>query len=297
MSGNRLYGCVEAGGTKFVCSLGNDEGLIGERARIATTRPEQTLAEVRAFFAAAAATHGPIDAYGIGSFGPIDRDRGSRGWGTILKTPKPHWSDAALVAGIVGDADVPTGFDTDVAAAAMAEATVGAIGGIVVYVTVGTGIGGGVVADGVPLDGERHAEMGHFRVPRHPADTGFAGRCPYHGDCLEGIASGPAIVDRWGCSLSDLPDDHVGHKIVAQALAHLSITLIATLSPRRIALGGGVLHTPGLIDRIRREARRLNNGYLLPDEMIDTVVAPTALDGDAGLLGALMLARRAAQID
>ncbi|PCD02626.1 fructokinase [Sphingomonas spermidinifaciens] len=294
--GERIYGCVEAGGTKFVCSLGNDWGLISERARIPTTTPEATLAAVRAFFAAASAAHGPIAAYGIGSFGPIDRDRGSPGWGKILQTPKPGWSGTPLVPGIVGEARVPIGFDTDVAAAAMAEAAIGGIGGVVVYVTVGTGIGGGVVVDGVPLDGERHAEMGHFRVPRHAADLGFAGRCPYHGDCLEGIASGPAIIDRWGRSLSELPEDHVGHDIIAQALAHLSVTLIATLSPRRIALGGGVLHTPGLIDRIRREARAIDNGYLLPGEAIDAVIAPSALDGDAGLLGALMLARRAAEM-
>lgn len=295
MSGNRLYGCVEAGGTKFVCSLGDAQGLVGDRARIPTTTPGETLAAVRDFFAAAAHRHGPVAAYGIGSFGPVDRDRHSPGWGRILQTPKPGWSGAELVAAITGGAAVPTGFDTDVAAAAMAEAVMGGIDGIVVYVTVGTGIGGGVVVNGVPLDGERHAEMGHFRVPRHPADLGFAGRCPYHGDCLEGIASGPAIIDRWGRSLSELPQDHAGHDIVAQALAHLSITLIATLSPRRIALGGGVMHTPGLIDRVRREARRLNKGYLLPDDAIDAVVAPSALDGDAGLLGALMLARRAAE--
>ncbi|WP_315763775.1 ROK family protein [Sphingomonas sp. Y38-1Y] len=289
MGGKRLYGCVEAGGTKFVCSLADDCGPIGERVRIATTTPDETLAAVRAFFAAASAERGPIDTYGIGSFGPVDRDRGSADWGSILNTPKPGWSGTKLVAGIAGD--TPAGFDTDVAAAAMAEAAVGRIGGVVVYITVGTGIGGGVVVDGVPLDGERHAEMGHFRVPRHPDDTDFPGRCPYHGDCLEGIASGPAIFDRWGASLSELPGDHPGHAIVAQALAHLAIALIATLSPRRIAFGGGVLGTPGMIDRIRAETRRLDNGYLLPPQAVDAVVAPSALSGDAGLLGAWMLAR------
>lgn len=293
MSAAPLLGCIEAGGTKFVCGLARGGELLPDRARIDTTTPEETLAAVNGWFAEAAARHGAIEGFGIASFGPIDRDPGSPGWGHILATPKPGWSGVPL-AQTVGDAfGVPVGFDTDVNGAAMAEAAIGGQRGLVVYITVGTGIGGGAVIDGVPLAGIRHAEMGHFYPPRHPEDLGFAGRCPFHGPCLEGLASGPAILDRWGVPLSELPPEHPGHRIIAFTLAHLAITLIATLSPHRIAFGGGVLKTPGLVDGIRREAMALNNGYLIEDARIAEIVAPTCLNEDAGLYGAMLLAERA----
>lgn len=288
-----LLGGIEAGGTKFICGLARDGVLLGERARIETTTPEATLGAVKAWFAAAQERHGPLDGLGIASFGPVDRDPSSPGWGSILPTPKPGWTGVPL-ATMLGEAlGVPVGFDTDVNGAAMAEASVGGQRGLVVYITVGTGIGGGAVLDGVPLAGVRHAEMGHFYPPRHPDDLDYAGRCPFHGACLEGLASGPAILDRWGTSLSELPPEHPGHAIIAFYLAHLSVALMATLSPHRIAFGGGVLKTPGLIDAIRREAVTLNRGYLIEDSRLAEIIAPTCLEEDAGLYGAMLLARRA----
>ncbi len=289
-----LLGCIEAGGTKFICGLARGGELLPERVRIETTSPEETLGAAIAWFAAAQARHGAIAGFGIGSFGPVDRDLDSPGWGAILATPKPGWTGVRL-AHIIGDAfgGVPVGFDTDVNGAAMAEAAIGGQRGLVVYITVGTGIGGGAVMDGVPIAGVRHAEMGHFYPPRHPYDLGFAGRCPFHGACMEGLASGPAILDRWGVPLSELPADHVGHRIIAFYLAHLSVALLATLSPHRIAFGGGVLKTPGLIEGIRREVVALNRGYLIEDARIAEIIAPTCLDEDAGLYGAMLLGERA----
>jgi len=289
---NRLFGCVEAGGTKFLCALADDRGLIGDRLRIPTTTPDETIGAVIRFFEEAQRHDGPLSAIGIASFGPIDRDTASPGWGAILNTPKPGWSGAPFASRIRDRFGVPVGFDTDVNGAAMAEAALGGLSGVTVYITVGTGIGGGVVVDGAPIDGVRHAEMGHLYAPRHPADD-FAGHCPYHADCLEGMASGPAVLARWGHSLSELPQDHPAHDIVAHYLAHLCVALMATLSPHRIAFGGGVIDTPGLIDRVRAHARRYNADYLLPNDRFDGIIAPSSLDGEAGLHGALMLAKRA----
>lgn len=291
--GEQLLGCIEAGGTKFVCGLSRGGKLLPDRARFETRDPAATLGAVRAWFARAEARHGGIDAFGIGSFGPIDRDPRSRAWGSIRNTPKPGWSNISIVDAIREAFPVPIGFDTDVNAAAMAEASIGRHSGIVVYITVGTGIGGGIVADGVPLDGLCHPEMGHFYPPRHPADLAFAGRCPFHGACLEGLASGPAIIDRWGKPLSQLPADHEALDIIAFYLAHLAIGLIATLSPHRIAFGGGVMNTPGLIERIRAQSGALHAGYQFDAGQLAATIDKTGLGDNAGLLGAMLLAQRA----
>lgn len=290
-----LLGCIEAGGTKFVCALARGGVLLGDRARIETTDPDTTLSAVVAWLEGAQARHGRIEAIGIASFGPIERNRSSPRWGMILDTPKSGWSGTPLATEIGGRFGVPVGFDTDVNGAAMAEAALGKQPGLVVYVTVGTGIGGGVVSSGIPIDGMRHAEMGHLYPPRHPRDLEFAGCCPFHGPCLEGLASGPAIIARWGRPLSELPPEHEAHGIIAFYLAHLSITLLAALSPHRIAFGGGVMMTPGLIDAIRREAQALNAGYLVEGARIAEIIAPTSLNQDAGLYGAMLLADRALQ--
>ncbi|MEY2926319.1 MAG: hypothetical protein RL367_796, partial [Pseudomonadota bacterium] len=215
------FACIEAGGTKFVAGIVSGDGAIVETARFDTTTPDQTLGATIAWLQAAAARHGGIDAAGIASFGPLELDRSAANWGHITATTKPGWSHTDFAARVARELGVAVGFDTDVNGAALAEARWGAAQGqrVSVYVTVGTGIGGGAIVDGKPLCGLSHPEMGHIRPARHPADAGFAGVCPFHGDCLEGLASGPAIIARWGASLSNLPADHPGHAIIAWYLA------------------------------------------------------------------------------
>lgn len=291
-----LFGCIEAGGTKFVLGVARSADDVPRTHRIPTTSPQETLDAALAFFAEAEAEHGGFTAFGIASFGPVDLDRRSPAWGCITDTPKPGWSGTDL-AGVFGRRfGCPVGFDTDVNGAALAESLWGACVGsdVAVYVTVGTGIGGGALVEERPLHGARHPEMGHMRPSRHPLDRDFAGTCPFHGDCLEGLASGPAIQARWGASLSDLAPDHEAHEVVAHYLAQLVVTQQALLSPRRIVLGGGVMATPGLIDRVRAEAERLAGGYFgTPDYA--ALVVPPGLGDRAGLLGALALAQRAAR--
>lgn len=295
-SGGPLFGCVEAGGTKFVLGVARAHDAVLRTHRIPTTGPEETLAAALAFFRQAAEELGAFAAFGIASFGPIDLDRLSPGWGRITDTPKVGWSGTGL-AGAFGRAfSCPIGFDTDVNAAALAESLWGACVGadIAIYVTVGTGVGGGALVEERPIHGHRHPEMGHIPLRRHPQDRDFAGICPFHGDCLEGLASGPAIHARWGASLSDLAPDHIGHDVVAFYLAQLVVAQQAILSPRRIVLGGGVMATPGLVDRIRAQAERLAGGYFGTADYAALVVPP-ALGDRSGLLGALALAQRAAR--
>ncbi len=289
-----LFGCIEAGGTKFVLGIARDPDTILRTARIATTSPQETIAAALDFFTAAQGEWGDFDALGIASFGPVDLDRTSPGWGRIVDTPKPGWSGTDLVGPFARALACPVGFDTDVNGAILAESLWGAAVGadIAVYVTVGTGIGGGALVEERPVHGSRHPEMGHILPRRHPDDHDFAGICPFHGDCLEGLASGPAIAARWGASLSELDADHPAHDIVAHYLAQLVIAQQALLSPRRIVLGGGVLGTPGLIDRVRTEAARLANGYFGTPDYATLITSP-GLDDRAGLLGALALAQRA----
>lgn len=278
-----LYGCVEAGGTKIVLGVIGRPGDIRETHRIPTGEQGETLAAMRSWFA----DRSPLRAIGIASFGPVDVDPASPGWGRITETTKPGWSGADM-AGVFADFDVPIGFDTDVNGAALAENLWGAAKGdnVAAYVTVGTGIGGGLVVDGAPVHGSRHPEMGHILARRHPADD-FAGACSFHGDCFEGLASGPAILARWGKPLSDLPPDHPAHGIVAFYLGQLAVAIQAVVSPPRIVMGGGVLGTPGLLERVQAEASAQSGRYFSP-----TVVAP-GLGIHSGLLGALALAMRA----
>ena len=295
---SRLYALIEAGGTKFVVATARSKDEILQVGRIPTTTPGDTLGRALAFFYDAEADFGPFDAAGIGSFGPADVDRNSPGWGRITSTPKPGWSGIDI-AGTIGNAlRCPVGFDTDVNAAALAEARWGASQetSVSTYVTVGTGIGGGVVIDGKPLHGRRHPEMGHARPERHPRDRDFVGVCPFHGACFEGLASGPAIMARWGAMLSDLPLDHEAHGIVAFYLGQLVVMQQAMLSPDRIVFGGGVLGTDGLLPRIRDAAADLARGYFGLDrcDYEDLVVAP-GLGERSGLLGALVLAVEAAR--
>lgn len=280
------YGLIEAGGTKFVLGISDAGGTIAARHRIETTTPAETLPACIDWLRGQG---GDFAAIGIAAFGPLDLDRASPTYGHVRPTPKPHWSGADLVTPFADAFACPVALDTDVNGAALAEAQWGAGRGqgSLLYLTIGTGVGGGFVADGHLLHGLSHPEMGHIRLPRHPDDTAFAGVCPFHGDCLEGLASGTAIHARWGASLSDLPAGHPAHGIVAWYLGRALATFQAVMDPARIVLGGGVTATPGLLDLVRAETAAAGAGYFV-GRAEEVVVAP-GLKGDAGLLGALAL--------
>jgi fructokinase len=290
-----LYGGIEAGGTKWVCAVGTGPDDLRATTRFPTTTPEATLGQAVAFFKG----QPPVAAIGIGSFGPIDVHRTSPTFGYITTTPKPGWRDAD-VAGPIGQAlGVPIGFDTDVNTAALGEWRWGAAQGLdtLVYLTVGTGIGGGVIAAGNLLHGLLHPEIGHMRIPRDPARDPFAGSCPYHGDCLEGLAAGPALAARWGERGEQLPPGHPAWELQAHYLALALSNLVCILSPQRIILGGGVMHQPGLIERIRRNVQSLLNGYVQApqiEQSIDSYIVLPGLGDQAGVLGAIALAEQAA---
>lgn len=283
------YGLIEAGGTKFVLGIATDKDTIETATRIETTTPEATLGAVIDWFVA----QGSIDAIGVGSFGPIELDKASPNWGHITDTPKPNWSGADIVGPLSRAFDCPVAIDTDVNGAALAEHLWGAgrEQRSLIYLTIGTGVGGGAVVDGKIVHGISHPEMGHFRLPRHPDDLEFDGHCPFHGACLEGLAAGPSIIARWGASLSELPASHPGHEIIAWYLAQAVVTMQAVLAPGRIVLGGGVMATPGLIKRVRVQAVKLGGGYFVGD--VTGVVTLPGLGDKAGLLGALALAQAA----
>lgn len=290
-----MLAAIEAGGTKFVLAVGPSPDSITARHTIPTRDPATTLAEAAAWFAA----QGPVAALGIGSFGPVELDPASPQWGFVTTTPKPGWAGtdvARHLARALGQAkgSVPVGFDTDVNAAALAEhrARGGDAGGSLAYLTIGTGIGGGLVLDGRPVHGIAHPEIGHIYPRRHPADTDFPGVCPNHGDCLEGLAAGPAVMARWGVSLSELPAHHPGHAIIADYIAQACHVLFASVAVEEVVIGGGVAQTPGLVDKIAARARALDAGYL-PGGARHRIIAPR-LGTESGITGAMLLAERAA---
>ena len=294
-----LYGAVEAGGTKFVCAVAHDVDEIVAETRVATTTPLETLAGVETFFARAQAELGAFHALGIATFGPVDLNPPSPTFGRILATPKAGWADTDLVGPLARRFGCPVAIDTDVNAAALAEALHGAgLGcGTVVYVTVGTGIGGGAFIQGRTLRGALHPEMGHIRVTRDERDTHFRGVCPFHGDCLEGLASGSAIAARYGVSLDLLPRDHEAFGVVGNYLGQLAANVILVLSAERIVFGGGVMRCHALLHEIRAAAARVLNGYGgTPAEGVALgrlIVAP-GLGERSGIAGAIALAKRAA---
>ncbi|MGH9664202.1 MAG: ROK family protein [Bryobacteraceae bacterium] len=290
-----VFGGIEAGGTKFVCGIGTGADDL-QVARIATETPEATIANAVAFFQERAA--GRLQAIGIGSFGPVDLHPESATFGYITSTPKLAWRNCDLVGAIRAALRVPVGFDTDVNAAALGEARWGAAQGLsdFLYLTVGTGIGGGEMVNGRVLHGLMHPEMGHIRIPHDLARDPYRGCCPYHGDCLEGLASGPAMEERWGVAADRLPPEHPGWQLEAHYLALALNTWVCTLSPRRLLLGGGVMQQPHLFDMIRKELTEILNGYIQMSEITEDneqfVTAPR-LGARAGVLGALVLAEQA----
>ena len=295
-----LIAAIEAGGTKFVCALGTGPDHILAETSIATTNPKDTMHAVLRFFSGAKAKHGAIAAIGVGTFGPVDLDPASHTFGYITTTPKHGWQHTDVVGPLKSQFKVPVGFDTDVNAAVFGEYMWGAGKGCdpLIYLTVGTGIGGGIIVNGHLLHGALHPEIGHLHVPP-PAGKGAINsdcQCPFHKSCLEGFASGPSIMKRWGQRAESLSADHAAWDDVSEVIAHGLTNLILTLSPRRIILGGGVMHQAHLYPLIRSKVARDLNGYLQISEVtrgIDSFIVPPGLGDRSGLLGALALGQGA----
>jgi fructokinase len=288
-----VYGGLEAGGTKFICAIGAGPQAILAEERFPTTTPAETLARAVAFFQRASDLE--VAAIGIGSFGPVDLDPESTTYGCITTTPKPGWAQVDLRGHIQRALNVPVAFDTDVNAAAFGEhywVPENRALDPLLYMTIGTGIGVGVVVNGQPLHGLLHPEAGHIFIPRDPRDS-FAGACPYHGDCCEGLAAGPTLAKRWGQPAETLPPDHPAWPLEAHYLALAVANLTLTLSPQRIILGGGVMQHEDLHARVRREVVQLLNGYLPSDHITrrpEQFIVPPALGQRSGVLGAIALA-------
>jgi fructokinase len=270
-----------------LCAVGTGPGDIRAQVRIPTGAPAATLARAVAFFREQPT---PVAAVGIASFGPVDLDPRSATFGFITTTPKPGWAHTDVAGPFRESLGVPVGFDTDVNGAALGEHRWGAAPGVdpLVYVTVGTGIGGGAVVNGRLLHGLVHPEMGHLRVRRDRVADPFPGRCPYHGDCLDGLASGRALRERWGAPAETLPADHPAWTLETEYLALGLASIVAVLSPRRLVVGGGVMQQPALLPRVRRRLTELLAGYVRASEIV-----PPSLGADAGVIGALALAHDA----
>ena len=283
-----MLGAIEAGGTKFVCAVGDEKGNIVDRVQIPTTIPEETIGKVSEFFQGHS-----IKAIGVGSFGPIDVDRESRTYGYITSTPKPGWRNYPFVQTLKDALALPVGFTTDVNAAALGEVTLGAATGVdsCLYITVGTGIGAGAVVHGQILEGLSHPEMGHILIRRHPNDS-YQGKCPYHHDCLEGLASGPAIEERWGDKGVQLADRAEVWDLEGYYLAQALMQYILILSPKRIILGGGVMKQQSVFAAIYRYLPEFVQNYISLPELPNYIVSP-GLGDNAGITGALILAQHA----
>ena len=286
------YGALEAGGTKMVLAVADDQLHILARESLPTETPEATMPRMLAFF-----REHPVDALGIGSFGPLDLNPLSATYGCITKTPKLSWVDYPLLPVFQRELGIPCVLDTDVNAAALAEAETGAAKGLknCVYVTIGTGVGAGIYCEGNLVHGLMHPEFGHILLSPHPDDPMPRGVCPYHAGCLEGLASGPSIEKRWGVPARELPADHPAWRLEAHYLAQMCVTALMTVSPEKIILGGGVMGQTQLFPLIRRETERLLGGYLPPVRDTEKLIVPPSCYPDSGLIGSLLLAKRAGE--
>ena len=289
----RKIGALEAGGTKMVLAVYDENGQELERMTIPTETPEKTMPVMIDFFKSRG-----VDALGVGSFGPLDLDPASPTYGNITSTPKLAWKDYPLLKNLLDGRDIPAGIDTDVNAAIIAEVEMGAARGCesAVYVTVGTGIGGGVYVNGKTAHGLLHPEVGHMLLRPLPDDPIPHGVCPYHDGCLEGLAAGPAIGARIGGDAKNLPDDHPAFEMEAHYLAQMCVNLIVTLSPQRIVLGGGVMQRDCILPMVRKETVRLLGGYVqspMITEKIDEYIVAPELFPVSGLVGSFLIGLRA----
>jgi len=296
-----LYAGIEAGGTKWVCAVGSGPDDLRAHLRLPNRLPAETIPAVIAFLEDQEQAHGPLTAIGIGSFGPLDRDPASPTFGYLTTTPKPGWAGTDLAGYFRRAFDTPVAFDTDANAAALGEYRWGAAQGLsdFVYLTIGTGIGGGGMANGGLIHGLIHPEMGHLRIPHDRGQDPFPGICPYHGDCWEGLSCGPAIQARWGQPPGDLPPDHPAWALEALYLALGLVNLILALSPQRIILGGGVMSQVQLFPLVRAGVERLLNDYLPAAQFgagRQDYIVPPALGDRSGALGAIALAQQAEQM-
>ncbi len=290
---NELIGAIEAGGTKFICLIGTGPNHIVAETRISTTDPNETLGKVKEFFRRSISSD-PLKAIGIAAFGPVEPSLGSPYFGYITNTPKPGWSFQNIVGVLKDEFDVPYGFDTDVNGAAYGELVWGAGQGLdtIIYLTIGTGIGGGAIVGGNIVHGLMHPEMGHIRIPHNRQIDPFEGICPYHKDCFEGLACGPAIASRWDRPAQDLPDDHPAWDLEAEYIATALVNYTLVLSPQKIILGGGVMNKVFLFDLIREKFRELLRDYVQKPETtshLHQYIVPPGLGVRSGALGALAL--------
>ena len=280
-------GALEAGGTKMVCAVGDENGQILERVSIVTENPDKTMPEILEFF-----RQYTLDAIGIGTFGPVDLDRTSPTYGYITSTPKISWRNFNLLGSMKREFAVPIGLDTDVNASAIGEASYGITRGLdsSIYITVGTGIGVGVILDGKEVHGMQHPEAGHILLVRHPEDN-YTGRCPYHPNCLEGLASGPAIEERFGVKAAELPEDSLAWEIESFYLAQALVDFTLVYSPKRIVLGGGVMHQKQLFPKIREKYREMLNHYVDTPHVKDlnNYIVPYSLDDNQGIMGCIRI--------
>lgn len=295
-----LYGAIEGGGTKFICAVGSGPNNILAEARFATTTPEETMVHVIQFFKQQEEKFGKLSAIGFACFGPLDPNPASATFGYILPTPKPGWTNANVVGLLRKEFDLPIAFDTDVNGAALGEWRWGKAQGLktFIYLTVGTGIGGGVYAEGSLLHGLIHPEMGHILLRHDMERDPFEGVCPFHGDCFEGLASGVAIEKRWGMRGSLLTPDHVAWDLEAEYIAQALANYTLTLSPQRIILGGGVGSLGHLLPKVQKRMREYINGYIQSPAILDhieTYVVNPGLGGRSGMLGAIALAEQSLQ--
>ena len=287
MAETRLYGGIELGGTKTLVAVGDADGRILARATLPTTTPNALLPQIAAFFSDHTAGR-DLAGLGVGAFGPIVIDPAADDYGHLLETNKPGWSGFDLVGALRGMGMAPITLVTDVAAAGVAEARLGALRGVElgIYLTVGTGIGGAVLHRGQVLPALLHPEMGHLPIEAHPDDA--AGSiCRFHSNCAEGLAAGPAIMARFGASLSDFAPGGPEHALIADYLGQLCATLVLALSPQRIVIGGGVGKTPGLVDAVQAAMLRQLGGYAGRSAAYAGFLHAPALDQDAGIVGAL----------
>ena len=283
-----ILGAIEAGGTKFVLAVGNEKGELTEKISIPTRTPEETMPEIYAFF-----RDKNIEALGIGCFGPLELNKEKEKYGYITSTPKLAWADYDILGNLKKNLNVPVEISTDVSGAALGEVTFGAYKkeNTLLYITVGTGIGGGYVIDGKIHNGMLHPEMGHVLVTKNPRDT-YKGACPYHENCLEGLAAGPANEGRTGMKGIDIPDDHESFHFIAGYMAEALMSYILVLSPTKIVLGGGVMARSHMLPEIRQILEKKLNGYIKTDQLssLDSYIVTPSLGTESGIKGALALA-------
>ncbi|MCJ7520477.1 MAG: ROK family protein [Anaerolineaceae bacterium] len=291
----KFYGGIEAGGTKFVCMIGRNPDEILNEKRFLTTNPTETIKKAIDFFMPYRSNN-ELAAIGIASFGPVDLSPDSQTFGFITSTPKIGWNNVDLCGEIQRGLNVPVAFDTDVNAAAFGELywlPENRLLDPFIYVTIGTGIGVGVIINGSLLHGLVHTEAGHMAIPHDLMKDPFPGVCPYHGDCWEGLASGISMSKRWMMNPEELPNSHHGWELETEYIAFALVNLIYAYSPMRIILGGGVSQHPGFHQSVRQKVLKFNNGYvnsIFLSEKIDDYILPPALGNRSGVLGAIAMA-------